>query len=155
MYAQKFLTVVLLSALAATPRLWADSVVTDWNNATLQGIRVSKIGPPMVARALALVNTCMYDAWAAYDPIAVGTRGTSRCTVHHQVGFDNRAVRRKGVLQVIFGDAEGKVSHKQFCTHLVSVFVLDSSALATLFPRIGSQIAIGQGSPTSRRTVGG
>ena len=26
------------------------------------------------ARALAIAHTCMYDAWAAYDPIAVGTR---------------------------------------------------------------------------------
>jgi hypothetical protein len=35
----------------------------------------------MVARALAIVHTCMYDAWAAYDDIAVGTtdiNGTRR-----------------------------------------------------------------------------
>jgi hypothetical protein len=31
-----------------------------------------------VARGLAILNTCIYDAWAAYDPIASGTRlGTS------------------------------------------------------------------------------
>ena len=35
-------------------------------------------------------------------------------TIHHQVGFHDRAVRRKGVLQIIFSDVEGKVSHKQF-----------------------------------------
>ncbi len=28
----------------------------------------------MTARALAIVNTAMFDAWAAYDPVAVGTR---------------------------------------------------------------------------------
>jgi hypothetical protein len=28
----------------------------------------------MVARALAIAHTCIYDAWAAYDPRAVGTR---------------------------------------------------------------------------------
>jgi hypothetical protein len=27
----------------------------------------------MVARALAIAHTCMYDAWAAYDGVAVGT----------------------------------------------------------------------------------
>ena len=32
------------------------------------------MGPPMVARALAIGHTCMYDAWAAYDARAVGTR---------------------------------------------------------------------------------
>ncbi len=29
---------------------------------------------PMVARALAIVHTCIYDAWAAYDQRAVGTQ---------------------------------------------------------------------------------
>jgi hypothetical protein len=28
----------------------------------------------MVARALAIAHTCMYDAWAAYDRVAMGTR---------------------------------------------------------------------------------
>jgi hypothetical protein len=50
------------------------SVVIQWNDAVLQGVRDSKIGPPMVARALAIVHTCIYDAWAAYDERAVGTQ---------------------------------------------------------------------------------
>jgi hypothetical protein len=52
----------------------ADSIVVQWNNALLQGVRDSKLGPPMVARALAVGHTCMFDAWAAYDREAVGTR---------------------------------------------------------------------------------
>jgi uncharacterized protein DUF6851/vanadium-dependent haloperoxidase-like protein len=51
-----------------------DSVVLSWNEAALQGVRDSKLGPPMVARALAIVHTCIFDAWAAYDHRAVGTR---------------------------------------------------------------------------------
>jgi len=51
-----------------------DSVVLVWNEAALQGVRDSKLGPPMVARALAIVHTCIFDAWAAYDHRAVGTR---------------------------------------------------------------------------------
>ena len=50
------------------------SVVIKWNEAALQGVRDAKIGPPMVARALAIIHTCTYDAWAAYDSRAVGTR---------------------------------------------------------------------------------
>jgi uncharacterized protein DUF6851/vanadium-dependent haloperoxidase-like protein len=50
------------------------SVVIAWNNAFLQGVRESKLGPPMVARALAVSHTCVFDAWAAYDRVAVGTR---------------------------------------------------------------------------------
>jgi hypothetical protein len=52
----------------------AANVVIQWNQASLQGVRDSKLGPPMVARALAIVHTCIYDAWAAYDERAVGTQ---------------------------------------------------------------------------------
>jgi uncharacterized protein DUF6851/vanadium-dependent haloperoxidase-like protein len=45
-----------------------------WNQAALQAVRDGTLGPPMVARALAIVHTCMYDAWAAYDEKAIGTR---------------------------------------------------------------------------------
>ena len=52
----------------------AANVVIQWNQAALQGVRDSKLGPPMVARALAIVHTCIYDAWAAYDQRALGTQ---------------------------------------------------------------------------------
>src|SRR3989449_8080369 len=51
-----------------------DNVTIQWDNALLQAIRVTNPGPPIVARALAIVHTAMYDAWAAYDDRAVGTR---------------------------------------------------------------------------------
>lgn len=50
------------------------TIVVQWNNAALQGVRDSKLGPPMVARALAIVHTCIFDAWSAYDMKAVGTQ---------------------------------------------------------------------------------
>jgi hypothetical protein len=56
---------------AAKARL---SAVVQWNAALLEGVRESKLGPPMVARALAIAHACIYDAWAAYDHTAVGTR---------------------------------------------------------------------------------
>ena len=52
----------------------APNVVIQWNQVALQGVRDSKLGPPMVSRALAIVHTCMYDAWAAYDERALGTQ---------------------------------------------------------------------------------
>jgi hypothetical protein len=51
-----------------------DSVVLRWNGALLQAVRDSRLGPPIVARALAIAHTCIYDAWAAYDNKAAGTR---------------------------------------------------------------------------------
>ena len=50
------------------------NVVIQWNKAALQGVHDGTLGPPMVARALAIVHTCMYDAWAAYDQKATGTQ---------------------------------------------------------------------------------
>ncbi len=50
------------------------NTVVRWNNAALQGIRDARLGAPMVARALGIIHTCIYDAWAAYDERAFGTQ---------------------------------------------------------------------------------
>jgi hypothetical protein len=50
------------------------TVVVRWSSACLQAIRTTRPGPPMVARMLAVVHTAIYDAWAAYDDHALGTR---------------------------------------------------------------------------------
>jgi len=49
------------------------TVVVQWDDAALQAVRQTRLGPPMVARALAIVHTAMYDAWSAYDARAVAT----------------------------------------------------------------------------------
>ncbi len=74
-------TVLSLCTVGMVPQAQADdTVVVTWNKATLQAIRDTHPGPPIVARMLAITHTCMYDAWAAYDSVAVGTRlgGTLR-----------------------------------------------------------------------------
>jgi PAP2 superfamily len=50
------------------------NAANPWIEAALQGVRDSKLGAPMVSRALAVVHTCMFDAWAAYDEKAIGTQ---------------------------------------------------------------------------------
>src|SRR6202790_3926112 len=64
----------VLCPILAWPRDETPNVVIQWNNAALQGVRDAKLGPPMVARALAIVHTCIYDAWAAYYRRALGTQ---------------------------------------------------------------------------------
>ncbi|MFI7125026.1 vanadium-dependent haloperoxidase [Nonomuraea sp. NPDC050153] len=65
-------------ALPSLPALPAQATGTNavvrWNQALLAAVRGGTLGPPLVARALAIVHTCAYDAWAAYDAVAVGTR---------------------------------------------------------------------------------
>jgi hypothetical protein len=51
-----------------------DSVVLAWNPQLLDTFKETRTGPTIAARALAVVHTAIYDAWAAYDPVAVGTR---------------------------------------------------------------------------------
>jgi hypothetical protein len=51
-----------------------DNAVLRWDEAALQAVRNTRTGPPIAARAFAITHTCIYDAWAAYDPVAVGTR---------------------------------------------------------------------------------
>src|SRR5713226_2263625 len=79
--------IVVSVALRPTAALSEDdltpNVVIQWNNAALQGVRDSKLGPPMVARALAIVHTCIYDAWAAYDKHAMGTQFGGSLRQHH------------------------------------------------------------------------
>ena len=70
----------LLSRASFTRASSPGNVVIQWNNALLQAIRDTKPAPTVVARALAVTHTCIYDAWAAYDSVAVGTQlgGTLR-----------------------------------------------------------------------------
>jgi hypothetical protein len=68
------LVLIVALAVAAPAEASADSVVLEWNTALLQAVRNVRSAPTVVARALAIVHTCMYDAWAAYDPVAVGNR---------------------------------------------------------------------------------
>jgi hypothetical protein len=70
------LAVGLLAALLAPlPALAAETtVVVRWNEALLQAVRNTGLAPMFTARALAVVHTSVYDAWAAYDDVAVGTR---------------------------------------------------------------------------------
>src|SRR5215218_1947453 len=59
----------LVPAGAAT----GDSVVLGWNQQVLDTIVATKTGPTIAVRGLAVVHTAIYDAWAAYDSVAVPT----------------------------------------------------------------------------------
>ena len=58
----------------------SDNLVLQWDEIALQAIRDTRPPPPAAARALAVVHTAIYDAWAAYDALAVDTRQRLRVT---------------------------------------------------------------------------
>jgi hypothetical protein len=51
-----------------------DNVVLQWDEELLQAVRALPPGPTITARAIAMLHTAIFDAWAAYDPKATGTR---------------------------------------------------------------------------------
>jgi hypothetical protein len=59
---------------AALPAADDDNVVRLWNHAVNDCIATARMPPATAARAFAITHTCMFDAWAAYDPTARGTR---------------------------------------------------------------------------------
>ncbi len=52
------------------------NLVLEWNGAALEAIRLTKPGPPMAARSLGILFTCIFDAWAAYDAVAKPVHST-------------------------------------------------------------------------------
>jgi hypothetical protein len=52
------------------------TTVAGWTRVALQAVRDAKPGPPMAARSFAVMYTCMYNAWCAYDQTAKPTRTT-------------------------------------------------------------------------------
>lgn len=50
----------------------SNSIARVWNERALAAIRQDTPHPPAQARNLFTFSVCMYDAWAAYDPNAVG-----------------------------------------------------------------------------------
>jgi hypothetical protein len=67
----KILVLALLLA-GSSFQLRAQSVARQWNEALLEAVRLSFPDPPVHARNLFHVSVAMYDAWAAYDPVAAG-----------------------------------------------------------------------------------
>src|SRR5437660_9360376 len=64
-----------LVSLANTARpLLPTSASVAWNSGLLQAMGHSKLVSPISARTVAIVHTCIYDAWAAYDEHAIGTQ---------------------------------------------------------------------------------
>ncbi|EAW36563.1 hypothetical protein L8106_28336 [Lyngbya sp. PCC 8106] len=45
-----------------------------WDQAAQQAVTETKVGPTVGSRAYSMVHTAMFDAWAAYDQVAVATQ---------------------------------------------------------------------------------
>ncbi len=87
-----FIVASLVSCLAATGSHATQGVARAWNEENLAAIRIDKPNPPVHARNLFHNAVAMYDAWAAYDPVAIGYIYHERATA-----ADVPAARREAV----------------------------------------------------------
>lgn len=63
-----------VSQSAMAQSMPGDNVVLQWNEVTISNIIAATGQPTVAARALGEVATAMYDAWSAFDPLAVPTQ---------------------------------------------------------------------------------
>ena len=63
---------IALSVTLSTPASHAQSIARIWNEQNLSAIRQDFPNPPVHARNLFHTSVAMWDAWAAYDALAVG-----------------------------------------------------------------------------------
>ena len=64
----------LVFTATATAAVPDGNVVITWNTALLISFQNTNTAPTVSARALGILHTSIFDAWAAYDPKAVGTQ---------------------------------------------------------------------------------
>ena len=72
-----------------------DNVVLKWNDQALAAIRMVAPPPPVTARALAIMNTSIYNAWTAYDATAVPTQRAGwarRPATEHLIEYKSMAI---------------------------------------------------------------
>jgi len=65
-------SLLLLVSTAGAHAAASNSIARVWMERALAAIRVDTPHPPAQARNYFSFSVCMYDAWAAYDPVAVG-----------------------------------------------------------------------------------
>jgi hypothetical protein len=73
------------------------SVARVWDEALLDAIRIDRPKPPVHARNLFHLSVAMWDAWAAYDPVAIGYVTKDKYTAQ-----DVEAARREAISYAAF-----------------------------------------------------
>jgi PAP2 superfamily len=78
----------------------AASIVTEWFDQAMPYAQEVAWEPTVGSRFLAILYTAMYDAWTAYDPVAVGV--VSGSALKGQGGADNEANKREAISHAAF-----------------------------------------------------
>lgn len=109
--------------------LHTEDPVLLWNQATLEAISNTNMGPTPTSRALGLVNTSMYDAWAAYDPVAIDTQLQNLQVDHKEITPENKSTAINYAAYTTLLDLFP--SQEPAFTHLMQQLGIDSTITTT------------------------
>ena len=131
--------------LASEPA--SQSVARQWNEQLLSSIRLSIPNPPSHARNLFHTSTAMYDAWAAYDRVAIGYLCNDKVS---PLPSNIEAARNEAISHAAYRVLTARFSTGQNSTQILAGFdsrmaslgysPSDSSAPALLGKRLGQAI---------------
>lgn len=91
---------LLLSGIyAAAPASADDSIARTWNEQLISAIGNEIARPPVQSRNAFHVSAAMYDAWAAYDPTALGVFHNEKIDT---TGIDVEAARNQAISYAVY-----------------------------------------------------
>src|SRR4051812_47396357 len=88
------------------------TIARNWSERILESIRMDTPHPPAQARNLFSYSDCMYDAWAAYDPNAVGFIYRGKHTAP-----DVNAARREAISYVMHRMMSERLAYSRTATN--------------------------------------
>jgi hypothetical protein len=120
---------------------YQQTVVVLWNEVMLAAIGHAPPRPTVVARALFMVHVAMYDAWTAYDPVAVPT--ISGYVVRRPVAEHTEANKAAAVSQAAY----------HTLVALFPAYEESNQAFSRMMANLGYRVVI-EGDPATPEGIG-
>jgi hypothetical protein len=133
-------TAALLFGAISPASAQSPSIVVQWNNAILNAIVATATPPTVAARALAVVHTAIYDAWAAYDSKAMGSLASAPARQPASAGTPENKAKA--------------ISYAAYRT-LLDLFPTQGSALNAVMTSLGYDPSINSTDASTPEGVGG
>ncbi len=102
----------------------AQSIARVWDEENLAAIRIDTPNPPVQARNLFSLSVTMYDAWAVYDPVAVGYLFHEKHTA-----ADPAAARREAISFAAYRLLKERYAYSRSASNTLALLDLHLAAL--------------------------
>jgi hypothetical protein len=136
---RSWLWAIVIAVLFPVAALAAPTVASQWNQVLLDAVKATRSNDVVTARALAIVHTAMFDAWAAYEERALST----------QTG----ALWRRPAAERTVANKEKAVSHAAYRA-LIDLFPAQKDKLDQALRGMGHDPADASTDPVSAAGIG-